>query len=206
MGAAGMNPYYWARAMRLARWLSHILARAEPLNEPVRSQMEGFFGRNLEDVRINDSRLAGEVARRLGAEAFTVGGRIFTDKGKLDPQTPEGVGLLAHELTHVIQQTQPQHLASMVPSGQNTTRQNLIKTAGSETAQIAGYSMPSSGMVQRETEAEAQASEQVMRQAAESAGRVTALPEIDIDTLANIVYRLMRRDLMMERERAVCTK
>ncbi len=207
IGAAGLNAYVWARAWRLARWVERILATGKPLDETTKSQMEGFFGRNLEDVRIHDSHLAGEVARKLGAEAFAYGNRIFADKERFNLQTPEGLGLLAHELTHVIQQTQPQPLPPYsnaaprpVPSGEH----GII--TGRRNAHVAGYSLPSSSTVQRDTEAEAQASEQAISQAAEGVEQVIAVPEIDIDALADMVYRLMRRDLVLERERVVSIK
>jgi len=206
MGVARLNAYAWARAWRLAHWLEQILSTGKPLDEPVRRQMEGFLGRSLEDVRIHDSLQAGEVAKRLGAEAFAYGNRIFAAQETFNTMTPEGLGLLAHELTHVIQQTQPQPL----PFGSNVAPQPVpiggSNSKAGQSAQFAGYSPPSSSPVQRDTEAEAQASEQAVRQAAESVDQDEASPEIDVDALADQVYRLMRRDLILERERVVCTK
>ena len=202
MGAAGQEALAWARAWRLARWLQQILGTAEPLEQSVRRQMEGYLGRSLEDVRIHDSQQAGEVARRLGAEAFAIGSRIFADRGKLNPETVEGLGLLAHELTHVVQQTQPQPLAPRAPAGESIPRQKGGQQASGERAQFARYLPPSSSPVEQQMEAEAQASEQAVL-AAQRGGKTaeTAAPETDVDELADMVYRLMRHDLILERER-----
>jgi len=203
MGAAGQDALAWARAKRLALWLDEILGRGKPLDDSVRRQMEGFFGHNLEDVRIHDSHQAGEVARRLGAEAFAVGSRIFAARERLNPETAEGMGLLAHELTHVIQQTQPQPVPHSVLVREGIPQQSGQYRAGGETAQFAGYSPSSLISAEEDMEAEAQASEEVMR-AVESAGQSAAIsPEIDVDELADRVYRFMQQDLILGREQRV---
>ena len=94
----------------LAWGLQRLLGAGRPLDETTRRRAECWFGRNLGDVRIHDSRQAADLARRLSAEAFTVRGHIFGPADKLGGMTPEGGGLLAHEITHVVQQTDPQHL------------------------------------------------------------------------------------------------
>jgi len=167
--------------------------------------MEDFFGGSLEDVRIHDSRQAGEVARRLGAEAFTIGGQVFGDAESLNTLSPAGVGLVAHELTHVIQQTQPPPLPhSGVVASQPSPAREQSATSRTETAQLARYSPLSASSAEEPGEAEAMASEEVMRQAAESGEQaVEASPEVDIEELADRVYRLMQRELRLDRERNV---
>ena len=95
----------------LVLWLQRILGAGRPLDEAARRRAESWFGRNLGDVRIHDSRQAADLAKRLGADAFTVRGHIFGPAEKLSQMTPQGGGLLAHEITHVVQQTDPQHLS-----------------------------------------------------------------------------------------------
>lgn len=205
VGAVGLDALGWARARRLAQWLEAVLGQSKALDHSVRRQMEGFFGYNLEDVRVHDSRQAGEVARRLGAEAFVVGSRIFAAAESLNTLTPEGIGLMAHELTHVIQQTQPQPIprSNPVVSQPVPVGEQSIPRDG-EAPQFAGYSPPSASPIEGPMEAEAQASEQVVRQDAERGEQVAAAsPKINVDKLADRVYRLMQQDLILGRERKV---
>src|SRR5262249_23515769 len=69
-----------------------------------RGQMEGFFGADLDGVRVHADGEAAALNRELDAQAFTVGSDVFFAEGKYNPTSSEGQGLLAHELTHVGQQ------------------------------------------------------------------------------------------------------
>lgn len=71
----------------------------------VRSRLEQGFGRDFSDVRVHADSAAGDSARRLGAQAYTVGDDIHFAAGRYRPDTPQGQELLAHELAHVEQQT-----------------------------------------------------------------------------------------------------
>jgi hypothetical protein len=73
---------------------------ARPLGEPIRSTMESAFGTDLSQVRIQRSS---DVAPRLGAAAFTLGSTIHFAPGAYAPETQTGQRLLAHELTHTLQ-------------------------------------------------------------------------------------------------------
>lgn len=75
------------------------------LPEGTRAQMEGQFGADLGDVRVHTGGEASALNRELDAQAFTVGSDVFFAEGKYNPTSSEGQGLLAHELTHVGQQT-----------------------------------------------------------------------------------------------------
>jgi len=67
--------------------------------------MEERFGEDFGIVRIHSDAQARETARQLGADAYTVSKDIFFDAGKYDPTSYQGRRLLAHELTHTVQQT-----------------------------------------------------------------------------------------------------
>ena len=58
-------------------------------------------------ARVHDDARADRIARAYGAEAVTLGQAIFFRTGRLDPGSPRGLSLLAHELTHVWQQARP---------------------------------------------------------------------------------------------------
>ncbi|MFE5923829.1 DUF4157 domain-containing protein [Streptomyces sp. NPDC056468] len=78
----------------------------EPLKPDLRSDLEGRFGTDLASIRLHAGPRADADARRLGADAFTTGQDIFFRSGRFAPATREGLRLLAHEVTHTIQQRQ----------------------------------------------------------------------------------------------------
>jgi hypothetical protein len=74
------------------------------LPHSVRSFFEPCFGFDFSHVRVHADHQAVELNRSLDARAFTVGHHIFFGEGELDPGNLVGRKLLAHELTHVVQQ------------------------------------------------------------------------------------------------------
>jgi hypothetical protein len=78
----------------------------------VRTRYERLFGTRLDQVSVHTDSAATDAAELLGAAAGAIGSRIFFAPGRFDPSTPTGGALLAHELTHVVQQqAQPVRLA-----------------------------------------------------------------------------------------------
>ena len=67
--------------------------------------MENRFGADLSAVKIHTSGESTQMNESLNAQAFTVGSDIYFNEGKYRPHSTEGKQLLAHELTHVMQQT-----------------------------------------------------------------------------------------------------
>ena len=78
--------------------------------------METSFGADFGNVRVHDSRAAGMLSQDLHAQAFTHGHDIYFNSGKFDAGSPAGQHLLAHELTHTIQQGSSGHLSSKGPA------------------------------------------------------------------------------------------
>ena len=74
------------------------------LDPEIRSGMEQRFGTDFGGVKIHSDTSAAALSNRLGAHAFTTGNDIFFNSGKYSPETLSGKHLLAHELTHTIQQ------------------------------------------------------------------------------------------------------
>lgn len=74
------------------------------LDEGVRSDMEGRLGHDFSDVRVHTDARADASARAVSAHAYTVGRDIVFQRGAYDPGSTAGQTLLAHELTHVVQQ------------------------------------------------------------------------------------------------------
>jgi hypothetical protein len=75
-----------------------------PLPAETRAMMEVGFGQSFADVRLHSGAAAAQSAADVGALAYTVGGHIVFGAGHFDPGTARGSHLLAHELTHVVQQ------------------------------------------------------------------------------------------------------
>jgi len=78
--------------------------KGHSLPENTRSFMESGIGANFENVKVHTDSTAVQLNRELGAKAFTVGHDIFFNSGQFSPETGEGKKLLAHELTHTVQQ------------------------------------------------------------------------------------------------------
>jgi Domain of unknown function (DUF4157) len=76
----------------------------QPLEEPVRADMEGRLGHSFSDVRVHTGDAAHDSATSVNAHAYTVGSNIVFQRDKYDPGSDAGRTMLAHELTHVVQQ------------------------------------------------------------------------------------------------------
>lgn len=76
----------------------------QPLDSTARAQMEPALGADLGGVRVHADQRAHNLNQALDARAFTTGSDVFFRQGQYAPGSPEGRELLAHELTHVVQQ------------------------------------------------------------------------------------------------------
>ena len=77
---------------------------AAPLPANVRRFMEPRLRADLSLVRVHTGERAATLSRQLNAQAFTVGNQIFFGRDRFRPETEQGRELIAHELTHTIQQ------------------------------------------------------------------------------------------------------
>jgi len=75
-----------------------------PLDAGVRTEMESRFGADFGDVRVHTGGAAHSSTAAVNAQAYTVGSDIVFADGQYDPGSPRGQHVLAHELTHVVQQ------------------------------------------------------------------------------------------------------
>jgi Domain of unknown function (DUF4157) len=80
------------------------VGRGSPLPTATRGFMESRFQKDFSQVRVHSDSASGELSRDLHADAFTTGRDIFFASGKFEPGNSRGKQLLAHELTHVVQQ------------------------------------------------------------------------------------------------------
>lgn len=87
------------------------------LPDGVRENMEASFGTDFSDVRVHSDGEADASAKSVGAHAYTVGSNVVFRRDKYDPSSSEGQRMLAHELTHVIQQRQGPVDGTPAPGG-----------------------------------------------------------------------------------------
>jgi hypothetical protein len=84
--------------------LNVLRSPGRPLDPTTRGFMETRFGHNFADIRIHTDNAAGESARAIGALAYASGRHIVFAPGQFSPSSSDGRKILAHELTHTIQQ------------------------------------------------------------------------------------------------------
>ena len=89
---------------KMQQTLSDKKGRGQKMEPNVRNEMEGSFGADFSHVNIHTDSQAREMNKEVGAQAFAYGNDIYFNQGKYDPHSTRGKHLLAHELTHTIQQ------------------------------------------------------------------------------------------------------
>ncbi|MBL7879000.1 MAG: DUF4157 domain-containing protein [Chryseobacterium gambrini] len=75
------------------------------MDHETKNFMENRFGTDFSDVKIHTGSEAVQMSRELNSQAFAVGNDIYFNEGKYNPTSDSGKHLLAHELTHTIQQS-----------------------------------------------------------------------------------------------------
>ncbi|MCI0537095.1 MAG: DUF4157 domain-containing protein [Verrucomicrobiales bacterium] len=96
-----------ARAGTVPASVSEVVrAPGQPLDSATRELAESRFGHDFAQVRVHTDRQAGASARQVNARAYTVGHDVVFGEGQFVPGRNESRALLAHELAHVIQQSQ----------------------------------------------------------------------------------------------------
>ena len=75
-----------------------------PLDKDTRTDMESRLGHDFGDVRVHTDSRAHDSAKAVNAHAYTVGSNIVFQRDKYDASSTDGRTMLAHELTHVVQQ------------------------------------------------------------------------------------------------------
>ncbi|MFY9152173.1 MAG: DUF4157 domain-containing protein [Prolixibacteraceae bacterium] len=86
------------------RMITNSRGSGNSMESSVQAKMGNGFGADFSSVRIHTDSNAALASKQLGAQAFTTGNDIFFNSGKYNPETQSGKKLLAHELTHTIQQ------------------------------------------------------------------------------------------------------
>jgi hypothetical protein len=112
-----------------------------PLAEPVRQFMEPRFGADFSGVRVHTDGGAVQMSRDLQAQAFTTGQDIYFGAGKYDPGSEDGKRLLAHELTHVVQQNGGKSAKQIQKQGEPDNNPNLTNSPTNSPAEVTAQSL-----------------------------------------------------------------
>ena len=95
--------------------VNRVLASSgRPLEPVLRHDMEQRFGSDFSQVRVYTDSTAEQSVRDVSAHAYTVGNNVVFGAGQFSPETNQGSRLLAHELTHVVQQSNRQSNNSVI--------------------------------------------------------------------------------------------
>lgn len=94
----------------LAAGIARSQGHGRGMAGPTRNFMERSFGADFSGVRIHTGAESHQMNQMIGARAFTHGNNIYFGNGNYQPQSSEGMHLLAHELTHTIQQKGGDHV------------------------------------------------------------------------------------------------
>lgn len=142
----------------ISQRINQARSGGETLNPDIQNQMGQGLGADFSQVRVHTSQDSHELNQALGAKAFTTGKDIFFKEGAYDPHSTSGKELLAHELTHVVQQGtgqvnhSPGGMTVNAPGDMHEQQadqaaQSLVHGDGQAKS---AYSAP--GQIQRETE------------------------------------------------------
>jgi hypothetical protein len=88
----------------LDEYVGSLGSSGQALSESSRQFFESQFGRDFSHVRIHHDTVAAKSAQSINAHAYTSGNHIVFNSGQYSPESDTGKHLLAHELTHVVQQ------------------------------------------------------------------------------------------------------
>lgn len=113
-----------------AREISSHRGRGDPLSRSTRKFFEPRFGYDLGGISVHTGSRATELNRSLDARAFTVGRDIFFRDGAYQPDSVTGRQLLAHELTHTVQQGAVRSLRTNQTATTRSTGANRSMTDG----------------------------------------------------------------------------
>jgi hypothetical protein len=111
----------------------------QPLDAATRGYFEPRFGRDFSGVRVHADGSGAQSAREVNADAYTVGNNMVFDTGRFAPGNQHGRQLIAHELTHVVQQASGSRVVARQSVEQYETRGVSSDTKGLNQAAQLGY-------------------------------------------------------------------
>jgi len=125
-----------------AAQIENLKGEREPLSEQSLNFFGRRFGRDFSDVRVLADDRAAESARAIHALAYTTGRHIVFAEGQYAPGTPAGQRMLAHELTHVVQQTGDRRVMRQQDESVPETGAETSAAASTSDAEAEGLIVP----------------------------------------------------------------
>jgi hypothetical protein len=122
-----------------------LLQNGKPLSGTERTFYESRFGYDFSEIRLHDNKPASDAAQKIDARAFTLGNNIFL--GNAETSSFQRKNLMAHELTHVIQQAKANGSQDNGFNAENEADLNGQKIFGNEGISVHSKSSP--GKIQR---------------------------------------------------------
>ncbi len=104
-----------------------LRSSGQPLDPITRAFFEPRFGHSFDQVRVHTDAPANQSASAVNAHAYTAGHQIVFGAGQYAPATSDGARLIAHELTHVVQQSNPTGFHNL--SAETFDRDEVIRRA-----------------------------------------------------------------------------
>lgn len=115
-------------AMAVPASVDATLARGgRPLDAALRGDMEQRFGHDFSGVRVHSDEIAARSAHEVAAHAYTVGNHVVFGSNQFAPGTAAGRRLMAHELTHVVQQGGAGRLSLQRDEKKNKPKEDAAK-------------------------------------------------------------------------------
>ncbi|WP_051044233.1 eCIS core domain-containing protein [Baaleninema simplex] len=111
--------------------------QGNPIPNETREFMESRFGADFSGVRVHTDTASVQMNREVGAKAFTHGQDVFFNAGRFNPGSSSGRELLAHELTHTVQQTGGKLRTKTKAKVDRATQTNQVKSRRSESDRLA---------------------------------------------------------------------
>ena len=148
-----------------------------PLDRETRGFMESRLGADFSDVRVHTDSKATESAKSVQAHAYTVGNDVVFQSAKYEPESDSGKRMLAHELTHVVQQRSGPVDGTPAPGGINISHpsDSFERAADSSADRVMSSASPQSqattataGVQRSATDEEALQGSSVQREDAEA--------------------------------------
>lgn len=126
------------RAIRsdIASRIKSARGKGDKLPDETKEFMESRFGTDFSNVNIHTDKNAADLSVSLNAKAFTVGGDVFFNQGRFDPSSTEGKKLIAHELTHTIQQGAVEAKPKEQPAQKTEKKDEKLASAPAQQAKI----------------------------------------------------------------------
>lgn len=155
----------------VANQLSRNQGGGSALDANTQGKMESSFGANFGNVRIHTGSEATQLSEDLGAKAFTHGSDIYFNEGQYNPNSSDGKHLLAHELTHTVQQGATTRLKPSEIQRQEGENEDLAKElAESEQEQKAAVDPGPAQQARQQADQEAVEAEQAAEETAAKEG------------------------------------